>query len=459
MAVEAAPWLKVGGLGDVTGSLPRYLREHGVDARLCLPAHGGVLDRAPSPQRVLSFEVPHAQGALEATVYASDLDGVPVYLVAGPPIPADGVIYTGRIDEEAHRFTFFSLAALEVARRLVSPDVLHCHDWHAALAASAPDQRTLLTIHNLPYAGVGAEVAMAGFGMRRTHDPRVPDGLRGSPLAVGLVSADRLSTVSPGYAREILEPEHGAGFEALLRSRRADLTGVLNGLDLALWDPAKDAGFDADHPAGRAAAEAALRSELRFTDDPDAPLIAIVSRLVHQKGVDLALAALRTLERPFRAVILGTGDPGLEDQVRALARDRPREIRAFLTYDDGLARRIYAGADLMLIPSRYEPCGMTQMIAMRYGCVPVARETGGLADTVLDLDLADQPTGFLFAEPTVGALSFALRRALATHRRGGLEALRRHGMSLDFGWHRSAGDYVQLYRALAGAEPKEGSSP
>ncbi len=461
-ATEMAPDVKVGGLGDFVGSLPKALRALGVDARVALPAHGGVLRRARSPERVLSATIAHAGGPMRAEILRAELGGVPVYLVSGPPIAEDALVYTGRMDEEGRRFAFFSLAVLELARHEEHrPDVLHASDWHTAIApwvlgarrAADPALRSIasvLTIHNLPYTGHGAEDELAAFGVASSSDPRVPEALRGAPLALGLLGADRLSTVSPGYAREVLTPEHGAGLDELLRGRRAVLTGILNGLDVEAWDPASDpalaARFDAADPTPRAEDRRALLRELGLPD-AGGPVLALIGRLVPQKGVDLALAALRALaDRPLTAVILGTGDATLEQAALDLASERPRAICARVAFDEGLARRIYAGADALLVPSRYEPCGMAQMIAMRYGCVPVARETGGLADTVRDLDLSDRPTGVLFPDATVPSLAFALRRALAAFERG--EPWRRlvlNGMGEDFSWGRSARAYLELY--------------
>lgn len=466
-ATEVAPWLKVGGLGDVVGSLPRVLRELGVDARVVVPAHGGVLERAPSPEVVASFSIGHTGGPMRAEVHATELYGVPVYLVSGPPIAADGIIYTGRMDEEGRRFTFFSLACVELCRRLegFTPDVLHLHDWHTAAAAHVlADRRltdpalapvaSLLTVHNLPYSGDGAQPEQHAFGITGAGDPRVPHAQREVPMVLGLLAADHLSTVSPTYAAEMLGPEHGCGFDHLLRSRRADLTGVLNGLDVTRWDPGVDASiaqpFGPGDPDGRAACREALLEELELPIDTEAPLLGVVSRLVGQKGVDLAIDALRRLgDRPWAAVFLGTGDPTLERAVLELAAAMPKRVRAHVTFDEALSRRIYAGADAMLIPSRYEPCGMTQMIAMRYGAVPIARETGGLADTVRDLDLSERPTGVLFPDASPTSLAFALRRAFAAYpRRAAWSGLGRAGMAEDFSWHRSAREYVGLYDRL-----------
>ena len=465
VAAELAPWIKVGGLADVVGSLPKALRAQEVDARVCVPAFASVLERAPDPRSIARFDVPHHGGPIPAEVFESVLDGVPVYLIAGGPIPPDSIAYTGRPDEDGRRFAFFSLAALELARRL-RPDVLHAHDWHAAvatyeLARRRPDDPALsgissvLTIHNLPYAGGGTERELAAFGVPPSDDPRLPAYHRLLPLALGLSSADRLTTVSAGYRDEILGPEHGSGFDRLLRSRADDLSGILNGLDEARWDPSTDrelaACFDASDRTGRAGCRAALHEELGFEDD-GAPLVGLVSRLAPQKGVDVALDALRRLEQPFRAVLLGSGDPHLEHALRVFAAERPTTVLSYVGFDDGLARRIYAGADMMMVPSRYEPCGMTQLIAMRYGCVPVACETGGLADTVRDLDLSDVPTGVLFPDASPSAAVFALRRAFATFsRKEEWARLVRNGMATDFTWARSARAYMDIYEELARA--------
>lgn len=460
VAAELAPWIQVGGLGDVVGSLPAALRAEGVDARVCVPAHAHVLDAAPDPSLVARFEIPHAGGPLAAEVHTTRLGEIPVYLVSGPPIPPHGLVYTGRMDEEGHRFAFFSLAAIELARRLRPfVDVLHCHDWHAALAVWALARRrdtdpalrdvtSVLTVHNLPYAGFGTEAALDGFSIAASDEGRLPPHLRRVPLALGLVAADAITTVSPGYAREILGAEHGHGFDALLRARHEDLTGILNGLDVERWDPAHDgalaARYSAADPSGRARCRVALAHELGLPTDR--PLVGVVSRLVAQKGIDVAVGALRRLGDGFAAAFLGEGEPHLEYEIRALARDLPGRVHARIGFDAGLARRIYAGADMLLLPSRYEPCGMAQMIAMRYGAVPVACETGGLADTVVDLDLEDAPTGFLFPEPSAAGAAFALRRAFATHARPEAWAdLVANGMTRDFTWRTSARAYLSTY--------------
>ena len=470
VASEAAPWVQVGGLGDVIGSLPKVLRELGVDARICLPSHGGVARHAPDAELIARFSIPEGDALLDAEVRRAELDTVPVYLVGGGPIPPDGVVYTARMDEEGRRFGFFSLAVVELCRRLEwRPDVLHAHDWHAAVAVAELAARrstdpalaaiaSLLTIHNLPYSGNGAQGALAALGVRATDDPRLHESQRAIPLALGLVAADALSTVSEGYAREILEPEHGHGFDRLLRSRADDLSAIRNGIDVARWDPATDDAIAAPFHAGdlspRAMCRDALRAELGL--DGEGPLFASIGRFAPQKGVDLTIAAARALAgRPFELVLSGTGEESLEDAARALESELPDRVRAVVRFDETFAHRLYAGADALLMPSRYEPCGIAQMIAMRYGCVPIARETGGLADTVRDPELGPDPTGILFADASASSLAFGMRRALARFARpDSWRALQIAGMCEDFSWHRSAREYLSLYERLVVARAK-----
>ncbi len=463
-ATELAPFVKVGGLGDFAGSLPKALRRLGIDARVVMPAHAGVLRHAPETTSVARFSIGHRDGAMRAEVLQTELAGVPTYLVTGPPIAADGIVYTGRMDEEGRRFAFFSLAVVDLIHHLEwKPDVLHANDWHTALTPWILRERrmaddalrpigSVLTIHNLPYAGHGAEDELHAFGITGTDDPRVPPELHATPMAHGLVAADQLVAVSEGYAKEILTPELGAGFHELLRARRPALSGILNGLDTEDWDPSLDAALDQHFSAtdreAREPNREALSRELEL--EGDAPLVAFVGRLVGQKGVDLMIDALRQLrEQRWRAVLLGTGDDNLERAALELAAEMPSRVAARIAFDERLARRIYAGADLLLVPSRYEPCGMAQMIAMRYGSVPVARETGGLADTVRDLDLSDRSTGVLFPEATAGSLAFAIRRGLALHaRRERFDAVVAQGMDEDFSWARSAAAYARLYERI-----------
>ncbi|UJR86101.1 glycogen synthase [Sandaracinus amylolyticus] len=489
LTAEAAPFTKVGGLGDVAGALPSALRSipgAGLDVRVVTPLHGAARARITTPlERVAKVSVPHPSGPLGAEILATTYDGVPFYFVHAPALFEDSIsVYHQDTGWDGHRYAFFCLAALELARAIdFVPDVLHANDWHTAPSIPALHRarfsnpqlgraRTMLTVHNLPYVGWGAGPAMRAFGLVPGELPRVAPEGREMPLPIGLSLADRITTVSPGYAREILEPEFGAGLDALLRARKDVLVGILNGIDTELYDPSTDAALPQRYdirnalPA-RAANKRALRRELGLVDEP-LPLLAVVSRLTGQKGIDLVPDAIRSLARDhaFQCVILGTGDRALEEQLLRLAGELGDRVRVRIAFDEALSRRIYAGADMLMLPSRYEPCGLAQMIAMRYGCVPVARDTGGLSDTVRDLDLHDAPTGFLFPVASSRSLAFGLRRALATFaavgprtsehcaRDGRFAMLQQNGMREDFSWSRAALAYAHTYRELVTGETR-----
>jgi starch synthase len=464
VAAEASPFVKVGGLGDVAGSLPRELAALGHDVRVAIPGYGGIDWPRFSPRRRDRFDVPRAGGLEPAQVWETSSEGVPVYFLTGPPIPTDRRIYGSSIEEDGPKFLFFSLAALEACRALdFRPDVVHANDWHtgpavyrlAATRANDPffrDTATIFTIHNLPYTGRGAGRFLAEYGL--PPGPvleSLPEWARDSLLGLGIATADVLTTVSPTYAREIQTPEGGYGFDGVLRARSDRLHGVLNGIDTRSWNPATDevlrARFDAGSLELRSADKTALQEDTGLQTDADAFLLGIVSRLDSQKGFDIAIPLLpRWIETGGQFVALGSGDPGLERDLAALELGFPGRASVRLRFDPPHSRRIYGGADAILIPSRYEPCGLTQMIAMRYGAVPIARRTGGLADTVVD---AGDPggTGFLFDGFDSASLAHALDRArrVYAHREEWSE-LQRRGMGKDFGWDRSAAHYDALYR-------------
>ncbi|MEA2008921.1 MAG: glycogen/starch synthase, partial [Chloroflexota bacterium] len=402
LAAEAAPFVKIGGLGDVAGTLPAALRAlpTPVDVRLVLPLHNAIDKTQYDLKPVASFTITHADGPIIAEAFQTTVKGVPVYLISGAPIIASPTVYSSEANLDGAKFTFFSLAALELARTLNwRPHVLHAHDWHTSPAVHALSLRrardeffrstsTLLTIHNLPYLGVGAGPSLTKFGLPPAQGSSLPEWAWNLPLPIGLLSADKINTVSQGYAAEILTPEFGSGLNEFLKTRADSITGILNGLDMEAWNPETDEQIKTKYGLGewdkRGRNKTALLQELNLEADPKRPLLAMVNRMDNQKGVDLVPDALRDIaDRDWQAVILGSGDPDLEDAARRLDDDLPN-IRAVIRYDGRLARQIYAGADMLLIPSRYEPCGLTQMIAMQYGCVPVARATGGLRDTIID---------------------------------------------------------------------------
>ncbi len=480
LAAEAAPLIKVGGLADVAGALPAEMRRRGHDVRLVLPLH-------PSLRARVAGEKPDARPAvsargsmMQAEAYKIDLGGVPTYLIDGPPLRAADSIYHSESGRDAPKYVFFSLAALELARTLGwKPDLVHTNDWHTAAAnlwlagrgrqdRFFKDTRSVLSIHNLPYFGNNAGWALAQFGLgvpehpaaKGDSDPAEGDRFGALPywafstlLPLGIAAADMNITVSPSYAEEILTPEFGAGLEDYLRTQKDRLTGILNGIDPAVWDPSADPRlahpFDAASIEMRAANKAELQKQMRLDPDPDAPLIGIVSRLNEQKGIDLALPALECwCGRGNQAVILGAGEPWLEQQCQAFAARHRRRAAAETGYHDELASLIYGGADFFLVPSRYEPCGISQMIAMRYGSLPIVRAVGGLKDTVLDVSDA-AGTGVVFEDASSTSAAMALGRAEELFRqKDRLTAARIRGMQKDFGWARSVEEYLAVYRKV-----------
>ncbi len=468
LAAEAAPLVKVGGLADVAGELPGALRRLGLDVQLALPFYPLIDRRSMNAQKVTTIQVEHRRGPQQAEVWRTELGGVPILLIDGDPVRRSQPVYAG-MPLDAEKFAFFAVAALMAVEALGwKPDVVHANDWHAAPAAVWLARRrqqssfwdnvvSLLTVHNLPYTGAGGEGALADYGFRPSEDPRLPLWARSQPLPMGLSAADWLSTVSPTYAQEIQTAEFGCGLEGLLQARADRLVGILNGIDPEGWNPATDpalpAHFNAAELAPRAQVRAALLQELGLPPDAAVPLLGMVTRLDFQKGVDIALEALDEIaDVPWRFILLGTGDPGLEDKARRFARSHTGRAHAVLRFDTALARRIYGGSDLILVPSRYEPCGLAQMIGMRYGSVPLVRATGGLRDTVQPYVPGKGGTGFHFEQPDPKAMAVSLRHALKVFAdKRSWRPLQRRAMRRDFSWNRSAAEYRSLYeRALAG---------
>lgn len=472
LASEAAPLIKVGGLGDVAGSLPQALRAipghllagRSLDVRLVIPYHGEIARKLLDPQPVASFLVQHPSGPIPTRAYVTYLSDMPVYLIEGAPIGTETPVYTGDNYLDGVKYTYFSLAAVELARHLNwQPDILHANDWHTALSvfflarhrlsrdAFYAQTRSVLSIHNLPFMGAGAERALAEFGIQPVRDLRLPTWARQFPLPLGLLAADRVVAVSPTYAKEILTPEFGCGLQDFLISRSTIVSGILNGLDQDSWDPARDGALSARYTAKnlepREENKKALLREVDLKYDPAVPLLILISRMDQQKGVDLAVDCLKEMaDLPWQAIFLGTGDPVLESACRSLQVQFPDRVRAIIRFDTGLSRRMYAGGDILLMPSRYEPCGLAQMIGMRYGCVPLVRATGGLRDTVFETAREHPQTGFVFDEITAGALNAALRRTLLRYAdRPFWRQIQINGMQQDYSWEKSALEYANLY--------------
>jgi starch synthase len=465
---EVAPWSKTGGLGDVGGALPRALAARGHDVTVVTPRYGGIdvsaegFDRRDGVLRVRGEPAGVWVRPGRPEVHLLEHER---YFGSRRGLYADG----GRdYPDNAERFAFLTRAALALpAVTKKRARIVHVNDWQTGLApyllrhehAQDPalaGARTVFTIHNLAYQGVFPKHVIPFLGLPwdvfRMEAMEFHDQL--NFMKAGLTFADALTTVSPTYAKEILTPDGGAGLDPVLRQRRADLHGILNGIDVTEWDPARDRHLPVHYSSrdlsGKAACKAALQREMGLPVRPDVPLLGMVSRLADQKGIDLVAAALpELLGREVQVALLGSGSREYEDAFRRAAAERPDRVAARIGFDEALAHRIEAGADLFLMPSRYEPCGLNQMYSLRYGTLPVVRAVGGLEDTVEDFDGWQRGTGFKFRDYTPQALLLAVRRALDTYRdRRTWQALVLRGMAQDFSWDRSARSYEALYRSL-----------
>ena len=478
LSAEVVPFAKTGGLADVAGALPKAIHALGHDIRVAMPRYGRIsIERFGLNPVAGPFPVPIENGTEPATLYQGHIDGVPVYFVDNAKYYDRDGIYM--YPDDAERFIFFARASLEMCRYLNwVPDVIHLNDWHTAIVANwlktiytndplLGHIATVYTIHNLAYQGIFgyrvleiAGLADHGFIAHPDVAPHINEVV--DMMARGILFADIINTVSPTYAQEILTKELGEGLDPILRDRRDRLFGILNGIDTAVLNPATDpyiaANFDMYSLDKRAANKAALQREANLAERPDVPLIGAISRLADQKGFDLISAIIDPLVRILGAqfVLLGTGEQRYHELFQGLAARYPEQVAVFLTFNTPLAQRIYAGSDMFLMPSRYEPCGLGQMIAMRYGSVPVVRATGGLADTVKDFNpLTGEGNGFTFGPYDPMALYTALVRAAETYKHRDLwRRLQLRGMSADFSWDASARKYVDLYyRALATKTP------
>ena len=462
LAAEAEPFVKVGGLGDVAGTLPRALRAISnenikLDVRLVLPYHTVIRPDTLRPLGI--YSIPRGSSDVQVEAFEGSLDGMPVYFLNGEPIRASGSVYSSNNKLDGEKYTFFSLAALELPRQINwTPDIIHANDWHTALAAYGNlvrrwDEKTrrvssIVTIHNLPFMGpdVSANLEAYGLPLAKTD---LPDWARVMPMPLGLWASDAIVAVSPTYAREILHEEFGCGLQDFLMNRTDSLRGILNGLDTASFDPETDStlavNFNADSLSLRPRNKAALQERVGLPVNPDVPVLGMVTRMDVQKGVDIALKGLRMLgKQNWQLVLLGAGDPRLEAMAKKLQEEMPDRIRVETRYDARLARQIYGGADVFLMPSRYEPCGISQMISMRYGCLPLVHAVGGLHDTVTDGE-----TGFAFVEAKVKPFNDAIRRALSLYpNRERWAEMQKAGMALDFSWPHSARQYLELYKKL-----------
>ncbi len=476
VAAEIFPLVKTGGLADVVGALPQALVAAGADVRLLLPGLPAIVAGVKPEKTVCVIGAVFGAGQVTLRLGKMAGSGVQVYVIDAPYLyQRPGNPYQGADGSEwsdnVQRFALLGWVAAHLAAGEFDPDwtpeVLHAHDWHAAMGCAyvacrpVTSSATVFTVHNLAYQGV---FPVDDFHL--LHLPSrvmVPGGLeyhgQFSFMKAGLKYAHRVTTVSPSYAREIATDEFGCGLDGVIRARGAQVCGILNGIDGVVWNPAADSLIDAQYSSallgGKAQCKQALQQEMCLKVDATAPVFAVVSRLTSQKGLDLLLSALPALMEDSRSsgaqlVIQGSGDLALESAFAAAAKAHPERVAVRLGYDEPQAHRVIAGADAIVIPSRFEPCGLTQLYALRYGTVPVVRGVGGLADTVVDASpdavRTDTATGFIFGPATATALGQALIRTVESYRDpAAWRCLMVRGMAQDFSWSSSAGSYLSLY--------------
>ena len=465
VASEAMPFASTGGLADVVGSLPREIAKFGHEIAVLIPRYGAA-SQVPSFPVWENLTIRLGLGNYNVAIYRAADTSIPYFFLDYPPFYGRDNLYgdaNGDYPDNHLRFALLARAAFEVARYLFRTDIFHCHDWQAALLpvylrtilASDPTFigcRTLTTIHNLVYRGLFKPAVLGEIGLPESLF--IPDRLEFSGdisyLKGGLVYSDALSTVSPTYSREIQTPEFGAGLDGLLRRRNGALSGILNGADYERWNPATDphiaAHYSSRDLAGKAVCKRALIGEFKLPEKAmNRPLLGLVSRFTSQKGTDLiAEVAPQFFAEDMYLVALGSGEPQYEEAFRQLAAAYPERMGLVIGYDDSLAHRIEAGADTFLMPSRYEPCGLSQIYSLHYGTPPIVRATGGLEDTV------DDSTGFKFREFSAAAFLASIREAAkAWTVRKAWEARMKAAIERDFSWSRSAREYSDLYRQLA----------
>ena len=471
---EVFPFAKTGGLADVSASLPAALKELGIDVRVLVPGYQDAIQRAPSPKTILRGTDPIAGEEFRLLESHLPYSDVPVWLIDAPSFyRRNGGLYQDEAGEDwpdnSLRFALLNHVAAGIASKYWQswrPELVHCNDWHAGLLpillsrTGRPRPATLFTIHNLAYQGLFPASELGRCALPASAFAGMEFYGRVSFLKAGIQTADALTTVSPTYAREIMTREYGCGFDGLLRERAKHLTGILNGVDYQIWDPSTDPylayNYSARAIAPKIDCKRAIQSALGMEPQPAAPLLAFLSRLVHQKMPDVVLDVLpEFLENGAQFVLVAEGDNGYQAAFQELADRYPGRV-SIQGYQEELAHRVLAGADMVLHPSRFEPCGLVPIYGMRYGAVPLVRNSGGMADTVIDATpeavRQGTATGFSFDEPSALALAGCMHRALAVYRQPiAWRRLQASGMRQDFSWRRSAKTYADLYQKITGA--------
>ncbi|HET7290188.1 MAG TPA: glycogen synthase GlgA [Thermodesulfobacteriota bacterium] len=481
LASEMEPLAKTGGLADVIGVLPKKLNEIGCDTRVILPYYREVKKNL----RQLKLKVKNVSKevlvsidwlAYKGTIKETNVEGVTVYLLCNDEFYDRDSLYTtpnGDYQDNDIRFGFYSLGALEVAKALnFKPDIIHCNDWQSAMAPIAlrwkkhynndqffNDSKIVFTIHNISYQGIYMPDLLDKFGLSHSlfNTEHLEFYGRVNLLKGGIITSDLVTTVSPTYAKEIRTREYGYGLDGVLRviSGEGKLVGVLNGIDYDDWDPKRDKelffNFSSDDLDGKYRNKSKLKSILGFEANGHKPLIGVISRLALQKGVDLVVRSLNSvLDLDVDLVILGKGDKRYEKLLRDVSADYRGNFKAIIGYDEAKARRIYAGCDMFLMPSRFEPCGLGQLISLRYGTIPIVRATGGLLDTIIDYNENEVAgNGFVFNHFSERDMVDAIERALDVYRnREEWTNLIKTGMRMDYSWKKSSKVYLKHYKTL-----------
>ncbi len=470
-ASEVYPLIKTGGLADVIGALPAALANEDVEARVLVPGYPAVLEALKNADQALHWDALYGR---PARVLASSIGGLDLFVLDAPHLfarPGSPYLAPDGKDwpDNAIRFAALGRTAADIGLGVIpafAPEVVHTHDWHAGLAhafmhySGRPRPGTVITIHNLAFQGLFPRGMLSAIGL--PPESFKFDGVEYygaiGVLKAGLQLADRITTVSPTYAVEIQQPDEGRGLDGLLRARSAVLSGILNGIDVSVWNPETDmriaSRYSAREMAPRADNKKALQKRLGLSLAPDSFLLGVVSRMSGQKGLDLLLENLPLILRQgMQLAVLGSGDSELEAGYRAAARSHRQQVGVSVGYDEDLAHLIQAGADALLVPSRFEPCGLTQMCALRYGAIPIVSRVGGLADTVVDANemavAAEVATGLQFGPVTVDKLAGALRRAAALYRDKSVwRRMQQNGMSAEVSWRNPARQYAALYREV-----------
>lgn len=463
---ECSPFAASGGLADVAGSLPAALQKEGAECRVIMPLYGSIgLQWRANMTFLTSFGVPLSWRVAHCGVFTMQYGGVQYYFLDNEQyFKREGGIY-GYFDE-AERFAFFSKAVLETLTHIdYEPDVNHCNDWQTALipvylnvfyreVPKLSRTHTVFTIHNIQYQGqFGLDVAGDVCGLPDWAIGKVEFHGDLNMMKGALEECERISTVSPTYAKEILDPYFGHGLDEILRQKEWKLCGILNGIDTVGYNPSRDhalaANFSARKPEGKALCKAALQQQMHLPEEPDIPILAMVSRLVSHKGFDLVEYAMENMLRMgMQVVILGNGEYRYEEFFREMQRRHPQQVAFTCGFMPTLSRQIYAGADFFLMPSQSEPCGLAQMIALRYGTIPIVRSTGGLADSIIDWDTPGGGCGFTFQSYNADDMLGAVRRAMGLYHREYRAEMLPRALKCDFSWRRSAKQYMAMYLGI-----------